>query len=135
MMKWYILSQHLSSFKIKFENHKDIINVERLLCPFCWNCMHIANSLKCLGLIYWTCLKLLWTNRQTRHYSEVPNRRKCSLRFLRFSFHPARNFSCNKQKIPPCSFISLLSKKAGRVEFFCSPARLFQSDLLLGTSE
>ena len=39
-------------------------------------------------------------------YSEVP----CSLRFFRFSFHPARNFSCNKQKIPPCSFINLLSK-------------------------
>ena len=36
----------MSSFKIKFENHKEIINVERLLCPFCWNCMHIANLLK-----------------------------------------------------------------------------------------
>ena len=37
-------------------------------------------------------------------YSEVPNRRlihrrACSLRFFRFSFHPVRNFSCNKQKI------------------------------------
>ena len=68
-------------------------------------------------------------------YSEVPNRRACSLRFFRFSFHPARNTSCNKQKIPPCSFINLLSKKAGRVEFFPSPARLFRSALLLGTSE
>ena len=43
-------------------------------------------------------------------YSEVPNRRACSLRFFRFSFHPARTFSCNKRKIPPCSFINLLSK-------------------------
>ena len=43
-------------------------------------------------------------------YSEVPNRRACSIRFFRFSFHPARNFSCNKQKIPLCSFINLLSK-------------------------
>ena len=37
----------------------------------------------------------------------------CSLRFFRFFFHPALNFSCNKQKIPPCSFINLLNKKAG----------------------
>ena len=36
-------------------------------------------------------------------YSEVPNRRACSLRFFKFAFHPARNF-------PPCSFIILLSK-------------------------
>ena len=43
-------------------------------------------------------------------YSEVPNRRACSLRFFRFSFHPAGNFSCNKRKIPPCSFIDLLRK-------------------------
>ena len=43
-------------------------------------------------------------------YSEVPNRRACSLRSFRFYFHPARNFSCNKQKSPPCSFIDLLSK-------------------------
>ena len=68
-------------------------------------------------------------------YSEVPNRRACSLRFFRFSVHPARNFSCNKQKIPPCSFINLLSKKAGRVELFSNPFRLFRSALLLGTSE
>ena len=68
-------------------------------------------------------------------YSEVPNRRACSLRFFRFSFHPARNFPCNKQKIPPCSFINLLSKRAGRVEFFPYSARLFRSALLLGTSE
>ena len=68
-------------------------------------------------------------------YSEVPDRRACSLRFFRFSFHPARNFSCNKQKIPTCSFINLLSKKIGRVEFFPNPSRLFQSALLLGTSE
>ena len=40
-------------------------------------------------------------------YSEVPNRKACSLRFFRFSFHPACNFSCDKQKIPPCSFINL----------------------------
>ena len=69
------------------------------------------------------------------YYSEFPNRRACSIRFFRFSFHPACNFSCNKQKIPPCSFINLLSKKADRVEFFPNPARLFQSALLLGTSE
>ena len=68
-------------------------------------------------------------------HSEVPNRIACSLRFYRFFFHPARNFLCNKQKNPPCSFINLLSKKAGRVEFFPNPARLFRSALLLGTSE
>ena len=69
-------------------------------------------------------------------YSEVPNRRACSLRFFRFSFHPpACNFSCNKQKIPPCSFINLLSKKAGRMDFFSNPARLFRSAHILGTSE
>ena len=62
-------------------------------------------------------------------YSEVPNRRACSLRFFRFSFHPVHNFSCNKRKIPPCSFNDLLSKKADRVNFFSKPARL------LGTSE
>ena len=38
-------------------------------------------------------------------YSEVPNRRACSLRFFRFSFHPACNFSCNR----PCSFIPVCS--------------------------
>ena len=43
------------------------------------------------------------------NYSEVPNRRACSLKFFRFSFQPARNFSCSKQKIPPCSSIDLLS--------------------------
>ena len=36
-------------------------------------------------------------------YSEVPNRRACSLRFFRFSFYAVRNFS-------PCSLINLLSK-------------------------
>ena len=30
------------------------------------------------------------------YYSEVPNRRACSLRFSRFSIHPVGNFSCNK---------------------------------------
>ena len=75
----------------------------------------------------------LWSS--SADNSEVPNRRACSLRFFRFSFHPACNFLCNKQKIPPCSFINLLSKKAGRVEFFSNPARLFRSALLLGTSE
>ena len=68
-------------------------------------------------------------------YSEVPNRRACSLSFFRFSFHPARNFSCNKQKIPPCSFINLLSNKQAGWHFFSKPARLFRSALLLGTSE
>ena len=68
-------------------------------------------------------------------YSEVPNRRASLLIFFRFSFHSACNFSCNKQKIPPCSFISLLSKKAGKMEFFSNPTRLFKSALLLGTSE
>ena len=68
-------------------------------------------------------------------YSEVPNRRACSLRFFRFSFHPARNFSCNKQKIPPCLFIDLLSKKAGKVEFFSNHSHFFQCALLLWTSE
>ena len=52
-------------------------------------------------------------------YSEVPNRRACSLRFFRFSFHPACNFSCNKQKILPCLFINLLSKfLLGTSEYF-----------------
>ena len=72
-----------------------------------------------------TCLKV------KSPYSEVP----CSLRFFRFSFYSARNFPCNKQKIPSCSFINLLTKKAGRVEFFPNPARLFRSALLLGTLE
>ena len=54
-------------------------------------------------------------------YSEVPNRRACLLRFFRFSFHPARNFSCNKQKIPPCSFINLLSKKSRNSGIFSQP--------------
>ena len=44
-------------------------------------------------------------------YSEVPNRRACSLRFFRFSFHPACNFSC-------CSFINLLSNKQAGWHFF-----------------
>ena len=57
------------------------------------------------------------------------------LDFPDFLSTPVQNFSCNKQKIPPCSFINLLSKKAGRVEFFCNPARLFWSALLLGTTE
>ena len=35
-------------------------------------------------------------------YSEVPNRRACSLRFFRFSFHPAHVIN---KKFQPCSFI------------------------------
>ena len=62
-------------------------------------------------------------------YSEVPNRRACSLKFFRFSFHPARNFLPNKRKIPPCSFIDLLSKKPSRVTFF--PTLLVYSGLLV----
>ena len=61
-------------------------------------------------------------------YSEVPNRRACSLRFFRFSFHPNRTFSCKKQTIPPCSFIISLIEKAGRVIFF--PYLLVYSGLL-----
>ena len=53
---------------------------------------------------------LLHSHHQFICYSEVPNRRACSLRFFRFSFHPAHNFSCKQGKIPPCSFIKLLSK-------------------------
>ena len=51
-------------------------------------------------------------NRDT--YSEVPNTRACSLRFFKFSFPPARNFSCNKQKIPPPArlLIYLVNKQA-----------------------
>ena len=37
--------------------------------------------------------------------------------------------------IPPCSFINLLSKKAGRVIFFSKLAHLFPSARLLGTLE
>ena len=70
----------------------------------------------------------------TSTYSEVPNRRACSLRFFRFYFHPACNFSCNKKNLP-CLFINLLSNKAGKVEFFSDPALFFRSALLLGTSE
>ena len=49
--------------------------------------------------------------------------------------HACLNFSCSKQKIPPCSFINLLGKKAGKMEFFSNPACLFRSALQLGTSE
>ena len=59
---------------------------------------------KCIFDIKWSFLLL-----DSLTYSEVPNRRACLLRFFRFSFHPACNFSCNKRKIPPCSFIDLLS--------------------------
>ena len=38
-------------------------------------------------------------------------------------------FSCNKQKIPPCSFIDLLSEKAGRRILF--PTLLVYSGLLV----
>ena len=55
--------------------------------------------------------------KECSRYSEVPNRRACSLRFFRFSstllaiFPPARLlFYLVKWKIPPCSFINLLSK-------------------------
>ena len=44
-------------------------------------------------------------------------------------------FHVIRRKIPPCSFIKLLSKKAGKVEFFSNPACLFWFALLLGTSE
>ena len=77
----------------------------------------------------------LGANKRGFVYSEVPNRRACLLRFFRFTFHPAHNFSWNKQKIPPCSFINLLIKKEGRVEFFSNPARLFWSACLVGSSE
>ena len=40
-----------------------------------------------------------------------------------------------RKKLPPCSFINLLSKKAGRMDFFSNPARLFRSARLLGTSD
>ena len=43
------------------------------------------------------------------------------LDFADFLSTPVQNFSCSKQKIPPCSFINLLSKKAGKVEFFFQP--------------
>ena len=76
---------------------------------------------------FFKCLKYVPS---TTPYSEVLNRRTSLLRLFRFSFHRARNFSCNKQKIPPCSFINLLSKKADRVEFLSNPARLFRSALL-----
>ena len=68
------------------------------------------------------------------NYSEVPNRRACSLRLFRFSLHPARNFSCDKRKIPPCSFINYFVKKQAGWNFFSNPARFFGSARLLGTS-
>ena len=50
-------------------------------------------------------------------------------RFFRFSFHPARNFSCNKRKIPPPRLLIYL------VALFSKPASLFWSALLLWTSQ
>ena len=47
------------------------------------------------------------------NYPEVTDRRACSLKFFRFSFHPACNFSCNKHKrIHPrrSLFIDLISQ-------------------------
>ena len=44
-----------------------------------------------------------------------PNRRACLVKFFRFSFHPARNFSCNNWKIPP--LIYLVNKWACSIFF------------------
>ena len=72
---------------------------------------------------------------QQYYYSEVPKRRACSLRFFRFSFHPARNFLFNTQIVPTFSFVDLLSKKSQQSGIFFQPACLFRSASLLGTSE
>ena len=48
-----------------------------------------------------------------------PNRRACLLKFSRFSFHPAHNFSCNNWKIPP--LIYLVNKWARSVRHFFQP--------------
>ena len=63
-------------------------------------------------------------------YSEVPNRRACSLRFFRFSFHPAYNFLCNKCKFHSAHhlLIYLVNKQTGW-HFF--PSLLVYSSLLV----
>ena len=51
----------------------------------------------------------LWKYFKEHTLKSLLNKRACSLKFFKFSFHPARpvrNFSCNKQKMPPCSFIN-----------------------------
>ena len=48
-----------------------------------------------------------------------PNRRACLLKFSRFSFHPAHNFSCNNWKIPP--LIYLVNKWARSMWHFFQP--------------
>ena len=92
------------------------------------HCIFIKYTLLVWRKKDWQTKYILSTGSSGLTYSEVPNRRACSLRFFTFSFHPVRNFSCNKRKIPPCSFINLLIKKAGRVNFF--PNLLVYSGLL-----
>ena len=75
-----------------------------------WNIWDAPSSLK-IGLFIYKDCKFCWTKQMLcgssflyfihPKYSEVPNRRAPSLRFFRFSFHPVRNFSCNKRKIRP----------------------------------
>ena len=40
-------------------------------------------------------------------YSELPNKRACSLNFFEKKIHTTSSFSCNKQWIPLCSFVDL----------------------------
>ena len=72
---------------------------------------HVIVDSLCLFDIFSKIINLNFTSLECTlsKYSEVPNRGACSLRFFRFSFHPARNLSCNKRKISPCSFINLLT--------------------------
>ena len=63
-------------------------------------------------------------------YSEVPNRRECSLRFFKFPFHPAPIFHVINEKFhSACLLIYLENKWA--VLLISKPARLFQSACLL----
>ena len=61
-------------------------------------------------------------------YSGVPNRRACSLRFFRFSFHPARNFHVINEKFPPARLLIYLVNKQAGWHFF--PSLLVYSGLL-----
>ena len=58
-----------------------------------------------------TLKKRAWPVTGQSLYSEVPNKRACSLSFFGKKIHQTFNFSCNKHKIPPYSFIDLLKAK------------------------
>ena len=64
-------------------------------------------------------------------YSELPNKRACSLNIFEKKIHPARNFSCNEQ----CSVINLFKISTSKVDFFHHPNHLSWPARLLGSSE